>query len=188
MLPNYDVVAKMKAEYGEKISCISIGPAGEMKMAAATVAFTDMELRPTRHAGRGGVGAVMGAKHIKVIVLDDTGMPMRAPKDPEKFKDANKRFVDGLKRHAVTGQGLPAYGTNVLTNILNEVGGYPTYNFKQGRFDGAEALRPTVATEAASSDAQAHTMIRTATTSPSSLSTKQSGHMEGTAESATLTK
>ena len=140
MLPNYDLVAKMKAEYGDKISCISIGPAGEMKMGVATVAFTDMEQRPTRHAGRGGVGAVMGAKNIKVIVLDDTGMPMRTPKDPEAFKDANKRFVDGLKKHAVTGQGLPAYGTNVLTNILNEVGGYPTYNFKQGRFDGASKI------------------------------------------------
>ena len=91
MLPNYDLVEKMKKEYGDKIACISIGPAGEMKMAAATVAFTDMELRPTRHAGRGGVGAVMGSKNIKVIVLDDTGMPMRAPKDVEKFQDANKR-------------------------------------------------------------------------------------------------
>jgi len=136
MLPNYDLIAKMKAEFGDKAACISIGPAGEMKMASATVAFTDMEQRPTRHAGRGGLGAVMGSKNIKVIVLDDTGMPMRPPKDPEKFKDANKRFVEGLKSHAVTGQGLPAYGTNVLTNILNEVGGYPTYNFKQGRFDG----------------------------------------------------
>lgn len=140
MLPNYDLVAKMKAEYGDKISCISIGPAGEMKMGAASIAFTDMELRPTRHAGRGGVGAVMGAKNIKVIVLDATGMPVRAPKNPEKFQDANKRFVDGLKKHPVTGQGLPAYGTNVLTNILNEVGGYPTYNFKQGRFDGASKI------------------------------------------------
>jgi len=140
MMTNYDLIAKMKAEYGDKICCISIGPVGEMKMGSATVAFTDMEQRPTRHAGRGGVGAVMGAKNIKVIVLDDTGMTMRAPKDLEKFKEANKNFVDGLKRHAVTGQGLPAYGTNVLTNILNEVGGYPTYNFKQGRFDGASKI------------------------------------------------
>ena len=140
MLTNYDLVEKMKKEYGDKMCCISIGPAGEMKMASATVAFTDMELRPTRHAGRGGLGAVMGAKNIKVIVLDATGMPVRPPKDPEKFQDANKRFVEGLRRHPVTGQGLPAFGTNVLTNILNEVGGYPTYNFKQGRFDGAAKI------------------------------------------------
>lgn len=140
MLPNYDLIEKMKAEYGDKISCISIGPAGEMKMASATVAFTDMELRPTRHAGRGGLGAVMGSKNIKVIVLDSTGMPVRAPKDLQKFQDANKRFVEGLKKHPVTGQGLPAFGTNILTNILNEVGGYPTNNFKQGRFDGAAKI------------------------------------------------
>jgi aldehyde:ferredoxin oxidoreductase len=140
MLPNYDLIEKMKKEYGDKIACISIGPAGEMKLSAASVAFTDMELRPTRHAGRGGSGAVMGSKRIKVIVLDDTGMGMRTAKDPEKFREANKRFVEGLRKHPVTGQGLPAYGTNVLTNILNEVGGYPTYNFKQGRFDGASKI------------------------------------------------
>ena len=140
MLPNYDLIDRMKKEYGDKIACISIGPAGEMKMCAATVACTDMELRPTRHAGRGGVGAVMGTKGVKVIVLDDSGMEMRPPKDPEKFKQANKNFVEGLKKHAVTGEGLPAYGTNVLTNIVNEVGGYPTYNFKQGQFDGVSKI------------------------------------------------
>ncbi|HVN72489.1 MAG TPA: aldehyde ferredoxin oxidoreductase C-terminal domain-containing protein [Desulfomonilia bacterium] len=140
MLPNYDLVEKMKAEYGDKIACISIGPAGEMKLAAASVACTDMELRPTRHAGRGGVGAVMGSKGVKVIVLDDTGMSMRQPKDPDKFKKANKEFTDGLKKHSVTGQALPAYGTSVLTNILNEAGGYPTYNFKEGRFAGASKI------------------------------------------------
>jgi aldehyde:ferredoxin oxidoreductase len=140
MLPNYDLVARMKEEHGDKIACISIGPCGEMKMASSSIACTDMELRPTRHAGRGGVGAVMGAKGVKVIVLDDAGMSARAPKDPEKFKDANKRFTEGLKNHPVTGQGLPAYGTNVLTNIINEAGGYPTYNFVDGRFQTAHLI------------------------------------------------
>ncbi|MFP5212429.1 MAG: aldehyde ferredoxin oxidoreductase C-terminal domain-containing protein [Acidobacteriota bacterium] len=139
MLPNYDLIEKLKPVYGEA-AYISIGTAGEMKMCAASIACTDMELRPTRHAGRGGLGAVMGSKGVKVIILDDTGMKMRAPKNAEKFKEANKRFVEGLRKHPVTGQALPAYGTNVLTNILNEAGGYPTYNFKQGRFDGAHQL------------------------------------------------
>lgn len=140
MLPNYDLIEKMKAEYGDQIACISIGTAGEMKMCAASIACTDPELRPTRHAGRGGLGAVMGSKCIKVIVLDDTGVKMRSPKDPEKYKEANKKFVAGLRGHAVTGQGLPAYGTNILTNILNEAGGYPTYNFKEGRFESAHKI------------------------------------------------
>jgi aldehyde:ferredoxin oxidoreductase len=140
MMTNYDLIEKMKKEHGDKIACMSIGPAGEMKLSAATVACTDIELRPTRHAGRGGVGAVMGSKNIKVIVLDDTGTAPRKPKDVEKFREANKKFVEGLRKHPVTGQGLPAYGTNILTNILNEVGGYPTYNFKQGRFEGAAKI------------------------------------------------
>ena len=140
MLGNYDLVEKMKAEFGDKIACVSIGPAGEMKMSAASVACTDMELRPTRHAGRGGVGAVMGSKQVKAIVLDDAGMPMRQPKDPEKFRDATKRWVDGLKKHPVTGEGLPAYGTNVLTNVLNEAGAYPTKNFTWGRFENCNKI------------------------------------------------
>ena len=140
LLPNYDLIEKLKPVYGDKMACISIGPAGERKMAIASIACTDMELRPTRHAGRGGPGAVMGSKGVKVIVLDDTGMAMRPPKDAEKFRDANKRFVAGLMKHPVSGQGLPAYGSNVLTNILNEAGGYPTYNFRQGRFDGASKI------------------------------------------------
>jgi aldehyde:ferredoxin oxidoreductase len=139
-LGNYDTVDKMKTEYGEKIGCISIGPAGEMKMSAASIAFTDMELRPTRHAGRGGVGAVMGSKGVKVIVIDDAGMKTRSPQDPDKFKEANKAFVAGLKKHPVTGEGLPAYGTNVLTNVINEAGAYPTHNFQSGQFDGASKL------------------------------------------------
>jgi len=139
-LGNYAVVAKMKSEFGDKISCVSIGPAGEMKLAGASIAFTDMELRPTRHAGRGGVGAVMGSKGVKVIVLDDTGMKMREPKDKERFREANKKFTEGLRSHGVTGQALPAFGTNVLTNIINEAGAYPAYNFKEGRFDGASKI------------------------------------------------
>ncbi len=137
MLGNYDLVEKIKGEYGEKVGCISIGQAGEMKLGAASIAFTDMEQRPTRHAGRGGVGAVMGSKGIKVIVIDEAGSSMRQPQNPEKFKAANKEFVAGLRKHPVTGQGLPAYGTNVLTNVVNEAGAYPTHNFKEGQFAGA---------------------------------------------------
>jgi len=137
MLGNYDLIDKIKSEYGSVVACISIGPAGEMKMSAATVAFTDTEQRPTRHAGRGGVGAVMGAKGVKVMVLDDSGMPMRSPKDPEKFKAANKAFVQGLKKHPITGQGLPSFGTNILTHLINDAGALPTHNFQTGYFDGA---------------------------------------------------
>ena len=121
-------------------------------MSAASIAFTDMELRPTRHAGRGGVGAVMGSKGVKVIVIDDAGMKARSPQEPDKFRDANKAFVAGLRRHPVTGEGLPAYGTNVLTNVINEAGAYPTRNFQTGQFEGASKI--SGATQAATENAR----------------------------------
>jgi aldehyde:ferredoxin oxidoreductase len=82
----------------------------------------------------------MGSKGVKAIVLDDAGMKMRSPKDPEKFKEANKLWVEGLRKHPVTGESLPAYGTNVLTNIINEAGALPTHNFLWGRFDGCSSI------------------------------------------------
>ncbi len=140
MLANYELMDKFKDEYVKNGAMISIGTAGELRLANSTVAVTDPEGRPTRHAGRGGVGAVMGSKGIKAILLDGTGTKNRSPQNPEAFKDANKRFGEGLRRHAVTGQGLPTYGTNVLTNIINESGAYPTYNFKEGRYKDGEKI------------------------------------------------
>jgi aldehyde:ferredoxin oxidoreductase len=140
MLGNYATVERLRDEYGDKATFMTIGPAGELRMLASSIACCDRELRPTRHCGRGGVGAVMGSKGVKAIVLDDSGAAPRHPNDPEKFKAAAKAFAEGLKRHAVTGQGLPAFGTNVLTNVLNQAGGYPAFNFKQGRFDQASKI------------------------------------------------
>jgi len=140
LLDNYPLVAKLRTEYGDKVAYMTIGSAGERMLLAASIACTDPELRPTRHCGRGGVGAVMGSKHVKAIIIDDAGAKMRPPKDPDAYRDANRKFVEGLRKHPVTGEGLPAYGTNVLTNILNEAGGYPTNNFKTGTYVGASKL------------------------------------------------
>ncbi len=140
LLDNYPLVEKLRGEYGDKVAYMSIGSAGERLMLAASIACTDPELRPTRHCGRGGVGAVMGSKRVKAIILDDAGKKHRTPVDPEKYRDANRKFVEGLRKHPVTGEGLPAYGTNVLTNVLNEAGGYPTNNFKTGVFPGGAKI------------------------------------------------
>jgi len=140
MLTNYQLMERLQGEYGKDGVMISIGTAGEMRLANSTVAVTDPEGRPTRHAGRGGVGAVMGSKGIKAIILDGSQASMRRPQDAEAFKDANKRFGQGLRNHPVTGQGLAAYGTNVLTNIINEAGAYPTYNFRTGKYKDAERI------------------------------------------------
>lgn len=137
-LNNYDTVAKLVDAYGDKCSYISIGRAGEFKLCASSIAFTDREVRPSRHAGRGGVGAVMGSKGLKAIIVNPEGGANHPLKDPEAFKAAAKRFAGALTEHPVCGQGLPTYGTAVLVNILHEAGGLPTRNFSTGRFDGHE--------------------------------------------------
>ncbi len=178
MLGNYDVVEKLRKDHGDKIACISIGPAGEMKMSAASIAFTDMELRPTRHAGRGGVGAVMGAKGVKAIVILDPGQVWRAPKEPDAFKKANQAFAAGLKKHPVTGEGLPAYGTNVLTNVINEAGAYPTKNFMWGRFGTCQKIsgETQAATETARGGLATHGCHRGCTIQCSGTYMNKDGH------------
>lgn len=134
---NYKTIERLTKEFGENVAYISIGQAGEMLLSAASVAVTDMENRPTRHAGRGGMGAVMGAKGLKAVVVDDRGAPAVKIKNPEAFKAAGKKFAQTLRAHPVSGTGLPKYGTNVLTNIVNEAGGLPTRNFSAGQFEDA---------------------------------------------------
>ena len=146
-LPNYDLISRIRNDYSDKVSVFSIGTAGEMLMASSTVAVTDPEFRPSRHAARGGVGAVMGSKGIKCIIVDYENTKMRTPKNLEAFKAANKKLAEGLMRHPVTGQGLPQYGTNVLVNIINEAGGLPTNNFKTGRFADAQKISGEVMAE-----------------------------------------
>ncbi|MEW5724539.1 MAG: aldehyde ferredoxin oxidoreductase C-terminal domain-containing protein [Thermodesulfobacteriota bacterium] len=139
-LGNYDTVAKLIEAHCDKVGYCSIGQAGEWKLAAASVAFTDKELRPTRHAGRGGLGALMGSKGLKAIVIDPAGGEMAPLVNAEAFKEASKRFLKALQDHPVTSAGLPTYGTDVLINIINEAGALPTRNFSSGRFEGAEKV------------------------------------------------
>ncbi|MDK2984608.1 MAG: aldehyde:ferredoxin oxidoreductase [Clostridia bacterium] len=137
---NYELNKVLPEKYGSKVAVITIGPAGEYKMTSASIAINDGDYHPTRHAGRGGLGAVMGSKNLKAIVIDDTGASGVPIADPERFKSAAKAFSKMLIDHPVCGQGLPTYGTAVLINILNEAGGLPTKNFRVGRFDGAEKI------------------------------------------------
>jgi len=139
-LGNYDTVARLRTRHGEKVSCISIGPAGEMRLSAASIAVTDIDGHPTRHCGRGGMGAVMGSKGIKAIVLDAAGCDRPPSADPSTLKEAAKRFAKHLEAHPVTGQTLPMYGTNALANVINAAGAYPTRNFTQGTFEGVDAI------------------------------------------------
>ncbi|MBI5231578.1 MAG: aldehyde ferredoxin oxidoreductase, partial [Coriobacteriales bacterium] len=141
-LGNYetaDEIAKVRPE-DDRYATITNGPAGELGSRAAGIAVSDMKGYPNRFAGRGGLGAVMGSKGLKAIVLSDKGRSMRDHADKDAFVAATRKFSKALKEHAVSGQALPMYGTNVLTNILSEAGGLPTRNFQDGTFEFADAI------------------------------------------------
>ena len=114
-----------------KVACI--GPAGEK-----LVKYSCVMNVYTSAAGRSGVGAVMGFKNLKAIVVKGTGAVRVA--DPDAFFDALVKAREKVKNHPVTGQGLGMFGTQILINILDEAGGFPVNNFRDsGTFSGAEA-------------------------------------------------
>ncbi|MHB8157303.1 MAG: aldehyde ferredoxin oxidoreductase family protein, partial [Desulfocucumaceae bacterium] len=136
----YEVTSICRERFGAKVAVVTIGPAGEMLLPSAGIANNDPEGNSSRYAGRGGLGAVMGTKKVKVIVVESSATFDAPVKDAERFKAAAKKFSKILLDHPVCGQGLPAYGSNVLMNIINEAGTLPTRNFRTGRFDKANEV------------------------------------------------
>lgn len=141
-LGNYETADKIKEirPADDRFSTITNGPAGEAFLKASGIAVSDMKGYPNRFAGRGGLGAVMGSKGLKAIVVSDKGLGYTEHADHPAFNSAMKRFAKALLDHPVSGQGLPTYGTNVLMNILNEAGGLPTRNFTSGQFEDVEGV------------------------------------------------
>ncbi len=110
---------------------LTIGPAGERQSLLASIMNEKY-----RAAGRSGVGAVMGSKGLKAIVVRGTGKLSPAKADECKTVLANARKK--IKECEVTGTGLPTYGTSVLVNLINQSGIYPTNNFQQSYFETAD--------------------------------------------------
>lgn len=133
-LGNYALAERLLGRFGPKACILSCGPAGEMGLSGASVAVTDREGRPTRHAARGGLGAVMGRKGLKAVVLDPAGLkPLTGP-DPERFKAALAGYVKALggpERH----EFMRTWGTAGVTAISSARGGLPTKAYTQGSYE-----------------------------------------------------
>jgi aldehyde:ferredoxin oxidoreductase len=144
--PLTEVFPNVYKRFGNRVSISGIGLAGEYGCSNSGLVFNDLERRSTRYAGRGGLGAVMGSKRIKFVVLDPLGAPGTLIVDKALFEAGRKKMTEALMTHAITKPkgALNSYGTAVLINILNEAGGLPTRNFSSGRFEGA----PKIAGEA----------------------------------------
>lgn len=119
---------KLREEVGiknAKVACI--GPAGENLVKFAAV-INDKH----RAAGRTGVGAVMGSKKLKAIIVKGSKRPKAAS---DEFMHVIREKTDTLRKDSITGEGLPKLGTKVLDNIINQNGLYPTRNFQTGVFE-----------------------------------------------------
>lgn len=136
---NYDLVDALRGKYGEDIGVISIGPAGEAKMTAASIAVTDQDGRPSRHAGRGGLGAVMGSKGIKAIVINAEGTRSIDPADKEKFIETIGYLVEILKQDK-SAQSFSEFGTPGGIKYLSELGSMPSWNYHGGAVKGIENI------------------------------------------------
>ncbi len=112
----------------------SIGRAGENGVLYAAI-INDLH----RAAGRSGVGAVMGSKNLKAIAVRGT-LGVAGIKDPKAFMKATAAAKKVLADNAVTGEGLPKFGTQVLMNVINESGAMPTRNAQDIQFDGAKDI------------------------------------------------
>ncbi|MGB0867568.1 MAG: aldehyde ferredoxin oxidoreductase C-terminal domain-containing protein [Granulosicoccaceae bacterium] len=129
---NTEIAAELHQQYGKKASVALCSQVGEYLGLMAGIAFSDTDQRPTRFAARGGVGAVMGSKKVKAIVVEANRMPPFA--DRKKLMGSVKQYNRWLDESPAI-QTLKDLGTASVGDYTNEVGGLPTLNFSAGRQD-----------------------------------------------------
>jgi aldehyde:ferredoxin oxidoreductase len=125
-----EIEEAIKKETDPKARVMCIGPAG-VKLSRISAVMFDLN----RASGRTGVGAALGSKNFLGVAAKGTKKIEFA--DPEELKAANSRARKIIKDNPIGGQGLPTYGTSVLVNIINEIGGYPTRNAQEAYFPSA---------------------------------------------------
>jgi len=138
---NYALVDALKSAYSKTTSFVSIGPAGEMRLTGASVACSDGEQdrHPARHAGRGGLGAVMGSKGLKLFAIDPGKLPVRKPADAKAFATTSKQYT----KEFVAGPGqepFPKWGTSVIVSEANAIDTFPYRNRTEGSSPDVETL------------------------------------------------
>ena len=126
---------RLKEKHGPTASVLNIGPAGEKQVLLAAI-MNDKD----RAAGRSGVGAVMGSKKLKAIVVKSIPIKLDNIADEEALKEATKKAMDVLMANPVTSSGLKQLGTAILVNIINNVGSLPTRNWQESYYEQAEDI------------------------------------------------
>ena len=131
-MKNYELVAALQKKHGEKIAVISTGIAGERKYKAASVSLTDIFGDPSRNAARGGLGAVMGSKGLKAIIIDPANTDQVDIANPDEFRKVVRSWTDTL-RHDVSCSLFSRFGTPFAINNSASHGTLPANNYHSGR-------------------------------------------------------
>jgi aldehyde:ferredoxin oxidoreductase len=134
---NYALCEALHDKYAKTASFISCGPAGELKLSGASVACTDQDNRyPARHAARGGLGAVMGSKGLKYVMVDPGRMGVRQPADRKKFGELCKTYTKGY----LDGPQMFKTGTSSVVPVANMLHTFPYKNRVEGQSPDAKTL------------------------------------------------
>ncbi len=131
---NYALAEKLHEKYNKNATIISIGIVGERQLKAAAVDFTDKDGHTSRHAARGGIGAVMGSKGLKAVVLDDSGAGTVEIQDSKAFKNAVKEWVKYLPTDPMVKQ-LSQFGSACASIMFRDLASMPAFNFGDGSLD-----------------------------------------------------
>ena len=138
-LGNFEAARRLFAAYGQRIAFALLGPVGEYLGLLSGIAFSDIDGRPSRLAARGGVGAVMGRKRVKAIVVEVLGKAEVV--DKPKVAEAIRRYAKLLREDPLVMQFYNAIGTMGMADFQNAFGGLPVRNFREGRLAPPEAFR-----------------------------------------------
>jgi aldehyde:ferredoxin oxidoreductase len=136
---NYELVGKLRKRFGENVAVISTGIAGERKYRGASVSFTDIFGDPSRNAARGGLGAVMGSKGLKAIVIDPSQAGQVDTAHRKEFRKVVKSWVNILK-HDISCSLYSRFGTPFAINNSASQGTLVSNNYRSGTPDNFIAV------------------------------------------------
>ncbi|MBN2548693.1 MAG: aldehyde ferredoxin oxidoreductase, partial [Anaerolineales bacterium] len=135
----FETAPRLLDRYGQKVAIALIGPGGEMRLTSAGIQNLDKDKVPSRIAARGGLGALMGSRGLKAIVIDDQGGQKPPILDPVAFKAAQKAYTEALLAHPQTAV-YRDYGTMGVARMCSGFGALPTRNFSSGQFEQLEQI------------------------------------------------
>ena len=134
---NFEAQAMLHKQYGKKVTIALCGPVGEYQGLLAGISFSDKDGRPARLSARGGVGAVMGSKKVKAIVVDLDRIPPF--NEPKKVNAAIKDYAKMLQADSMVANFYAKIGTMGMADLQNTLGGLPVRNFSAGQMANVAA-------------------------------------------------